>query len=154
MVRSSGIRLFKEIWYQIAQSDLGLCCSRADSEGVRGVQSNPLTTLFSKFHFLGKFWINLVYRIYSKYSDPLLFTLYMHISSVSAFYYLWMIVKLKIAGLVANSVDPDQTPRSGQIHRVGTVILSYQTPHYPGSTPVPIRKTTFLIPQMTIFLMP
>ena len=59
-----------------------------------------------KFHFHGKYGItsiNLGYRIYPKYSHPLLFTLYF--SSTSPFYYL-------IAGRVANSVDSNQTPCS------------------------------------------
>ena len=44
----------------------------------------------SKFHFHGKFWIDLGYRIYPQYSHPycLLYT------SSSSFCYLWMCVKL------------------------------------------------------------
>ena len=61
--------------------------------GVRGVRLNP--PLNNKFHFHGKFWINLInlgYRIYPKYSHPLLFTLYF--SLTSTFHYLRMCIKL------------------------------------------------------------
>ena len=64
-----------------------------------------------KFHFHGKVWITLVsleYRIYHKYSHPLLFILYF--SSTSPFYNLRMSVKK--VGWMANSVDPDQTSRT------------------------------------------
>ena len=46
-------------------------------------------------HFHGKLWIdfiNLGYRIYHRYSYPILFTIY--VSSTGQFYYLWMCVKL------------------------------------------------------------
>ena len=72
--------------------------SGADLEGVRGtggsvdgwgggVQLNP--TFYSIFHFRGKFWIiliNLGYCIYTKYSYPLLITLYF--SSTTPVYHL------------------------------------------------------------------
>ena len=48
----------------------------------------------AKFHFHGKFWINLInlgYHIYHKNSHILLFTLYFF---TSPFYYLWIYVKL------------------------------------------------------------
>ena len=65
-----------------------------DSRG--GVQLNttpaptPLhpTPLDSKFHLQGKFWINLInlgYRIYPKYSHPLLFILVCQSSAATSF---------------------------------------------------------------------
>ena len=52
--------------------------------------------------------MNLGYRINSKYSHPLLFTLYFSFhKSISV-----PVNVCKIARRVANSVDPDQTPRS------------------------------------------
>ena len=36
----------------------------------------PYPTIDSKFHFHGKLWISIGYRIYPKYQHPLLFTLY------------------------------------------------------------------------------
>ena len=62
-------------------------------KGVRAVQSNPHTKphFDSKFHFHGKFWINLILRLFDK-SILLPVNVY------------------EIAGWVANSVDPDQTP--------------------------------------------
>ena len=77
---------------------------------IEGFNRTPLP-FDSKSHFQGKFCmhlINLGYRSNPKYSHPLLFTICF--SSTSPFYYLWMFKK--IAGWVANSVDPDQMLRS------------------------------------------
>ena len=84
----------------------------------------------AKFHFHGKFWINLGYHIYSRYSHPLLFTLYF--SSTSPFYVMPVNV-CKIAGWVANSVD---WPRSTWPHWVDWAVKPQhadQMPHYAAS---------------------
>ena len=60
-----------------------------------------------KFHFLGKFFIqliNLQYYFYSKYSHPLTLTLYFFSNKSS----LLPMNVCKIAEWVTSSIDPDQ----------------------------------------------
>ena len=72
--------------------------------GVRELQSSTPTLAFeSKVHFHGKLWIYFGYRIYPKYSHPIL--------SLYTYLLVHLRVRLcKIAGWVGNSVDPDETP--------------------------------------------
>ena len=59
-----------------------------------------------KFHFHGKFWINLINLRYCIYLPKIITPLLFILSSI-----LLPIKVCKIAVWVANSVDPDQTPR-------------------------------------------
>ena len=94
---------YQQYMFLWRNKNLADCMPGADSEGF---QSNP--TLYSKFHFHGKFWINLInlgYCIYPKYSHPLFFTLYF--SLARPFFFLLAVNICEIAWWVANSEDPD-----------------------------------------------
>ena len=76
---------------------------------VRNIKSE--ICFFAKFSC---FWIVLLYRIYRKYSDTS--TPYHLCSKIWASTIHYPMLCLKIAGWVANSVDPDETPRSAASH--------------------------------------
>ena len=108
----------------------------------------PSLPFDSKFYFPGKFWINLMnfeYHIYPKYSHPCCLP-YISLQQVI----LLPVSLSKIAEWVANTVDPDQTPRfaasdlglhcllrSVRMHRVSAVILSTRCPSEINFDPPP-----------------